>query len=717
MRRTEALKTSAVCLLLFVFVCFSMPLKVFAEENKKKTVRVGWHEPPHFYTDQYGRKTGYSYEYQRKIAAYTGWDYVYVEGTWTDLFEKLKNGEIDLLSDVSFAEERTKSILYTSMPMGSEVYYVFVSSNNKEINSKNLSTLNGKRIGVTKGSVQKDYFIEWERVHGINAEIVEMNLNEEDALKELGKKVDAVVTMDTYASTPNIVPVCKIGSSEFYFAVNKNRPDIRDELDQALSKIQDENEFYNQQLHEKYLKNTESSRYLSDQEKDWISKHGKIRVGYQDNYMAFCARDSVNGELTGALRDYLDYASAVFTDTKLEFEAIAYPTSSDAIEALRRGEVDCVFPANFTEYDAEQLDLAMTHPLMRTEMDAVVRAAEQKEFLRKTPIVVAVNEGNTNYDIFLAEHYPQWKRKYFKNTAECLDAISKGEADCIIISSYRYGNISKQCEKLRLTTVYTGVEMDYKFVVAEGDTVLYSILSKAIAVVPNSVVHSALTYYSTEDVKTNLLDVVKDNIFIIVSVSIVILLIIADLLLHTFRAERKIKERDNLVKDLNKKAFVDSLTSVRNKGAYTEFIQRLQSRVDKDYDFELAVGIFDCNYLKSVNDEHGHDKGDIYLQKACQLICDTFVHSPVFRIGGDEFAVFLMNEDFKNREKLIRQFDEKQHEKSSNAEHRWEEIHMAFGMAVYDPDIDDTVNDTAHRADKCMYDQKRIVKEKDRSSK
>ena len=252
---------------------------------------------------------------------------------------------------------------------------------------------------------------------------------------------------------------------------------------------------------------------------------------------------------------------------------------------------------------------------------------------------------------------------------------------------------------------------------AEGDTVLYSILSKAIAVVPNSVVHSALTYYSTEDVKTNLLDVVKDNIFIIVSVSIVILLIIADLLLHTFRAERKIKERDNLVKDLNKKAFVDSLTSVRNKGAYTEFIQRLQSRVDKDYDFELAVGIFDCNYLKSVNDEHGHDKGDIYLQKACQLICDTFVHSPVFRIGGDEFAVFLMNEDFKNREKLIRQFDEKQHEKSSNAEHRWEEIHMAFGMAVYDPDIDDTVNDTAHRADKCMYDQKRIVKEKDRSSK
>lgn len=716
MRKAGILRTSAICLMLLVFVCFSMPLRVFAEETGKKKVRVGWHEPPHFYTDQYGRKTGYSYEYQRKIAAYTGWDYEYVEGTWTDLFEKLNKGEIDFLSDVSYLEERTKNILYTSIPMGTEVYYLFVSSSNKEITAKTLSSLNGKKVGVTEGSVQKDFFVEWARARGINAEIVEMNLNEEDALKEIGRKVDAVVTMDTYASFSGVVPVSKIGSSEFFFAVNKNRPDLRDELDDALNKIQDENALYNQQLHDKYLKNIETIRYLSDSEKDWLSKHGKIRVGYQDNYMAFCAKDPVNGELTGALRDFLDYSSSIFGDIRLEFQPVAYPTSAAAIDALKRGEVDCVFPANLTEYDAEQMNLVMTHPLMCTEMDAVVRAAEQKGFLRKSPVIVAVNEGNTNYDIFLAEHYPQWKRKYFKDTAECLDAISKGEADCIIISSYRYGNIAKQCEKLRLSTVYTGVEMDYNFVVAEGNTDLYSILSKVTAIVPDSVVHSALVYYSTEDVKTSLIDVVKDNLLFILAIAAVILLIITDLIFHTFRAERKVLEKDNEVKDLNKKAFVDSLTLVRNKGAYTEYLKKLQQRVDKDDGFELAVGIFDCNSLKMINDQFGHEKGDIYLTDSCRLICEVFVHSPVFRTGGDEFAVFLMNEDFKNREKLIRHFDERQRDINSIAFNKWKEIHVAHGMAVYDPDLDDSINDTVNRADKNMYENKRKAKEKERSA-
>ena len=146
-------------LMISVIAVFSVPLTVSAEESKK-TVRVGWHESPHFITDQYGRKTGYSYEYQRKVAAYTGWEYKYVEGTWSDLMDKLKNGEIDLLSDVSYTDERTSDILYSSIPMGTEVYYVFISSKNMDITAKDLSSLNGKKIGVTLGTVQKDFLLE-----------------------------------------------------------------------------------------------------------------------------------------------------------------------------------------------------------------------------------------------------------------------------------------------------------------------------------------------------------------------------------------------------------------------------------------------------------------------------------------------------------------------------------------------------------------------------
>ena len=703
-------KIIVVSVILMLVLSIVMQAAGHVRADDRKTVRIGWHEPPYFIKDKDGRSSGYSYDYQMKVAAYTGWEYEYVEGTWTDLFEMLKNGEIDVLSDVSYTDERAKEMLFTTVPMGTESYYVFVSPRNQEITSSNLSSLNGKKIGVTEGSVQKDYFDKWAKAHGIIAEIVEVNGDSEEGLSKLDINYDAFVTMDIFGTPETAVPVCKVGSSDFYFVVNKNRPDLAEELESAMNRIQDENKYYNQQLYDKYLKSDENNRYFSYSELEWLKEHGPIRVGYQDNYLAFCAKDSKTGELTGALKDYLDYASSAFVNGTVRFEAVSYPTASEAIEALKNGEVDCVFPANLTSYDAEQMDLSISPPLMRTEMDAVVRESAQKEFLHKDRVKVAVNEGNTNYDLFLADNYPGWERLYFKDTAAGLKAVSAGLADCVIISNYRYSNISKQCEDLHLTTVYTGVEMDYCFATRFGDSELYSILSRVTGVVPESVVHTSLTYYSTEDVKTSFADLIKDNLFIIMTVIAAVLFIILILLVRSIRAEKKVNEEERLLKDLNRRAFVDSLTSVRNKGAYTDFLNKLQERLDNGDKLEFAIGIFDCNDLKKINDQYGHDKGDIYLKNACRLICVIFDHSPVFRMGGDEFAVFLQNSDFNNKEELIKTFETRQKEINDKAENRWDEVHVAFGIAVHDPQIDDSVNDTVRRADKIMYENKRKVK-------
>lgn len=123
-----------------------------------KTVRVGWYETPFNRTDSFGRRSGYAYEYQRKIAAYTGWNYEYVEGTWPELLEKLQNGEIDLMSDVSYMESRVETILYAALPMGTEAYYLYIMPGNSGISSDDLSTLNGMRVGVTKDSIQREIF-------------------------------------------------------------------------------------------------------------------------------------------------------------------------------------------------------------------------------------------------------------------------------------------------------------------------------------------------------------------------------------------------------------------------------------------------------------------------------------------------------------------------------------------------------------------------------
>ena len=410
--------------------------------------------------------------------------------------------------------------------------------------------------------------------------------------------------------------------------------------------------------------------------------------------------------MIGALKDYLDYASDGMENAHINFETVAYPTAAAAIEALQNGEVDCMFPANLTDYDGDTLGLVMTPALMTTEMDAVVRAADQKEFIRKEEVTVAVNRGNTNYEMFLADHYPEWQIKYYVDTPTGLVGVADKEADCVIISNYRFNNISKQCDELHLTTVYTGVDMDYCLAVRKGDAQLYSILTKITDIVPDSVVHAALTYYSTEDVKISAIEVIKDNVIIILFVIAIVVMVILLLLLRSIKAEKKALEEERLIKVLNKQVYVDALTSVRNKGAFNDYIQKLQDRVDNEEKIEFAIGVLDCDDLKSVNDLYGHDKGDEYIKSASNMICRVFKHSPVFRIGGDEFAVILQNEDYQNRDALTIQFNKAINDNNTSTENRWEQVRVSLGIAVYDPHTDRYVSDTARRADKIMYNNK-----------
>ena len=164
------------------------------------------------------------------------------------------------------------------------------------------------------------------------------------------------------------------------------------------------------------------------------------------------------------------------------------------------------------------------------------------------------------------------------------------------------------------------------------------------------------------------------------------------------------------ISDLNRRAYVDSMTHVRNKGAYSTFTEDLQKALESDADLAFAVGMFDCDNLKMINDKYGHEKGDEYLMAACRLICRVFQHSPVFRIGGDEFSVVLQNDDLKNRDELVRKFKESMVEISASAKNEWEQIHVAMGIAVYDAQTDHSVRDVLLRADELMYENKRVRK-------
>ena len=171
---------------------------------------------------------------------------------------------------------------------------------------------------------------------------------------------------------------------------------------------------------------------------------------------------------------------------------------------------------------------------------------------------------------------------------------------------------------------------------------------------------------------------------------------------------RLIEHLRGYINDLNSLAYGDALTSVRNKGAFDLHINEIESRIkDPDDTPEFAIGIFDCDDLKTINDRYGHDKGDMYLKNSSHLICRVFEHSPVFRIGGDEFAVVLQNDDYNNRDALKKYFVEKSGEICAFAKEPWEQIRVSLGIAKYDPALDSCVEDVMRRADHFMYEDKK----------
>ena len=631
-KRKNLRRAAAFLLCLVALSAVLLPAYASAQESGK-TVRVGWYESSYNNVDSFGRRSGYAYEYQMKLAAYTGWKYEYVTGSWPELLQMLINGEIDLMSDVSYTPARAEMMLYPELPMGTEEYYVFTAPGNQEIVPGDFASLNGKRVGANKDSVQADYFRDWARRQGVQAELIEVTGTEDQSLRMMATgELDAYVTVDSFTDPERAVPVCKVGASDFYFAVSKDRPDLLGELNAAMSRLLDENRYYNQQLYERYIVRTGANAFLTAPEVEWLAQHGTIRVGYQDNYLAFCAADPATGELTGTLKDFLDHAADCIANAHLDFQAVAYPSSGAALDALNRGEVDLVFPVNLKAYDGEERNVVMTPALMDTDIFAVVRSADQKMFAQREHVVVAVNAGNPNYDAFLIDNFPNWRTIYFPDTDACLKAVKDGVADCVLISSYRYNNIARVCEDYRLVTLSTGISLDFCFAVNKGETQLYSIASKAISMVPRSTVNAALSYYITKDARLTLTDFLAANLWAVLSVLAAVVVVILALLLRSIRAERKAGR-------LIAATETDSLTGLYSRNYFFEYANRMYAQHPET---PMDAIVLNIEQFHSVNAAKGRQFGDMVLRALgdeVRAVADE-CGGIAGRFGSDHFDIY-----------------------------------------------------------------------------
>ena len=544
------MKRMLICLMVLALAAgIGLPLAGLAQAAEPKVVRAGWFDSSFCYFDTFGRRCGIDYEYQQKISAYTGWTYEYVEGSWSTLFQMLKDGEIDILSDVSYTPERTEAMSFPDLPMGSEAYYIYIDAENREISARDLSTFNGRRIGVNAGSVQEGYLQDWAARNGLSIEVVPLTISEAESLDSVIRgELDGYATIYTLGSEERAFPVCRVGESNFYYAVNKARPDLLAELNMALAGIQDEDPYFNQKISEEHHYNTtKKDIFLTPAQEDWISVHGPIRVGYLADYLPFCRTDSETGELTGALKDYLAHALNNLRSSAVQFEAIPYSSTEAALQAMSAGEVDCVFPVNLNAYDAEQRGVRLTDPAMKTEMNAVTRASDDQGISRDSTLTFAVAEDDPNEETFIMERYPDCQRVRFPDVKACYEAVDAQRADCLLVSNYRIPQAEEVIDRYRLFSVPTGESMPLSFAVRRDDRELYFILNKTVVMTRSEDMDSALASYMQSDQAVTLSRFLRDHwVLLLLAVSAVSFIVIF-LLFQKLKAERKANEQQRLL--------------------------------------------------------------------------------------------------------------------------------------------------------------------------
>ena len=322
------LKKYAVSFLLFLAVFLSVGISaVYASEEKgkteeEKTVRVGY-----LLYDGYQEgegdepKSGYGYEYLQQIAYYANWKYEYVNGSFHELLEMLKRGEIDIMGNISYTEERARDIAYSTEEQGREYYYLFVREDRGDIRAEEPSTLDGARVGVNKGSVQADMFQDWCTENGIHCEIVLYENSQERYADMNSGYLDA--TVSTNVAEKDITKyqwnaILKVGASPYYFAVSKKDPELLVQLNEAIARILQSDWYYNEKIYLKYYgKKSASSAGLSREDREWLKTKGTIRIGYVDNMMPYADLDEKKQELRGLLRSFLDHMKERYGNQRL----------------------------------------------------------------------------------------------------------------------------------------------------------------------------------------------------------------------------------------------------------------------------------------------------------------------------------------------------------------------------------------------------------------
>ena len=538
-----------LCLLLLLPALF--PVKAAAETVPAKVVRVGSFEDTFNYVNEKGIRKGYGYELLQTLSGYTGWQFEYVSCDWSDCFEKLKNGEIDIMGDISYTEDRTEEMLFSDEPMGEEKDYLYADLSREDITASDFKTLNGKKIGVLMGTEPEVMLTEWEEKYDLKTQHVNIANNEDAKQKLANHEIDCFVSMEeSFWTELGISTITRVGSSDIYYAINKDRADIKEELDNAMRALEDADPFYTADLYKRYF-SMDYTPILTGEEKAWLKKHGAIRMGFLTGDSGVSVYDPSTGELTGTITDYIRFAKDCLGNQELEFQMVGYDSQKAELDALKSGEIDMVFHFDQSPNLAEEYRVACTNTTWTSNMMAVTN----KEHFNETQANrVAVPQNKLSLTRYLAVYYPQWEIVDCAAQEDAARLVKDGQADCFVTGVSSQENYSK---KYDFYSVPLPNPAKSCFAVNSGNGILLSILNKTIKAMPANMLTGALAMYKSAARKVTLSEFIRDNFFMVLLVSSIfvaaILLAILKLLRKARKAEAAARKAANDTQELNAK--------------------------------------------------------------------------------------------------------------------------------------------------------------------
>ena len=549
----QTLMRKSVCALLSLLLLLSvvLPVKAAAETAPVKVVRVGSFEDTFNYCNEKGARKGYGYELLQTLSGYTGWQFEYVTCDWSDCFEKLENGEIDIMGGISYTEDRAEEMLFSDEPMGEEKYYLYADLSRADISASDYKTLNGKKIGVLMGTEPEVMLTEWEEKHDLKTQHVNVSNNEDVKQKLANHEIDCFVSLEeSFWAELGISTITRVGKSGIYYALNKDRPDLKEELDNAMCALDEAAPFYTADLYKRYF-SLDYIPILTGEEKAWLRGHGAIRMGFLTSDRGVSTYDPATGEITGTITDYIQFAADCLGNQELEFQLVGYDDKEAELNALKSGEIDMIFHFDQSPNLAEEYRVARTNTTWTANMMVVTN---QQLFIENQVNRVAVPQNKISLTRYIAFYYPQWEIVDCDTQEDAIKLVKDGQADCFITG------VSSEAKYSKIYGFYS-VPLPNPakscFAVNSGNRSLLSILNKTIKAMPTNMLTGSLAMYKSSSRKVTLSDFIKDNFFMVLLVSsiavAVILLMILKLLRKARKAEAAAKKAANDTQELNAK--------------------------------------------------------------------------------------------------------------------------------------------------------------------